>query len=142
MSTALGIQFKQWPCSLIFDQYRNGQMCINLIHATEGDPIATATVAMDVQPDAGCVWIKDYSENEGMLACLEESGLLKATGKILNNGYVDVIEAMLLLKTCPQCKLAYVPAKDPQTNTEKEQHISGICSDSCWDAAMGPAEED
>ena len=44
-------------------------------------------------------------------------------------------------KTCPNCKKNYVPdysyddAKDG--TIFKEQHISGICSDGCWDEFLG-----
>ena len=43
-------------------------------------------------------------------------------------------------KVCPQCKKTYVPNNsDPMQGTpiEKEQHITGLCSDACWDKFLG-----
>lgn len=37
---------------------------------------------------------------------------------------------------CPQCHRTYAPTyADPNegTSEDREQHISGICSDACWD---------
>jgi len=45
------------------------------------------------------------------------------------------------LVQCPGCGKAYVPDlpyNDPlASTTQKEQHISGICSDTCWDRLLG-----
>ena len=41
---------------------------------------------------------------------------------------------------CPQCNKTYVPTfDDPSIGTEmdKEQHLSGLCSDQCWDKFLG-----
>lgn len=45
---------------------------------------------------------------------------------------------------CPNCKRAYEPAYDSKeeakehgTDAEKEQYITGLCSDGCWDEYLG-----
>jgi hypothetical protein len=39
------------------------------------------------------VWIKDYAENEGMLASLVAAGVVEATGRWAQAGFVTVPEA-------------------------------------------------
>jgi len=59
------------------------------------------------------------------------------------------------IKICPSCKKEYetvLDRKHPEMciqdefpNTERwqrEQHISGICSDECWLEFLGPPPED
>ena len=71
------VQFQQWLCEVTFAQYRDGSVAIQLID-DEG-PVATATVALDVLPPKGCVWIKDYSENTGMADALIEAKVIEPT---------------------------------------------------------------
>lgn len=70
----------------VFTRYQNGQPAIQLV-ATDsernraldmgpGDPIATASVAMPEPPPPGSVWIKDWSENEGMAEALIAAGII------------------------------------------------------------------
>lgn len=46
-------------------------------------------------------------------------------------------------KTCPQCKVEYTPDFPESrrgsacTPIQREQHVTGICSDACWDAFLG-----
>lgn len=55
---------------------------------------------------------------------------------------------------CPNCKKEYEPVlkrQHPERNIqdefpnserwEREQHISGLCSDKCWKEYLGPAPE-
>jgi hypothetical protein len=58
------------------------------------------------------------------------------------------------LKTCPYCKIEYTPkyrikapAKEATIHDGVpliyvEQHISGACSDKCWDELFPPVEEE
>ena len=48
---------------------------------------------------------------------------------------------------CPSCKQSYAPtyaskvvAMNTDDLTAREQWITGICSDTCWDEFVGPAE--
>ena len=43
---------------------------------------------------------------------------------------------------CPNCNQAYVPEYDskeaaPENTAAREQYISGICSDKCWNQYLG-----
>lgn len=60
-----------------FATYRNGQRAI-LLETLDGEPWSDATRAVDAPIPADCVAIKDYSENEGMLALLIKSGVVDA----------------------------------------------------------------
>lgn len=43
---------------------------------------------------------------------------------------------------CPQCGKVYTFAKPPGmgTSIEREQHLSGVCSDACWKLFLGQKE--
>ncbi len=88
-------------CRVAVGQYGNGRVALSLIAASPDDPdqkIDTATVnVVDAHPAPGCVFIKDYSENEGMMAALEASGVVKSTGRHVPTGYVEALEARLLV---------------------------------------------
>jgi hypothetical protein len=95
--TQTKVQFKEWPCILQFDRYAKGnRLCISLLHAEEGDPVATATVNIpgeEIEDDE--VIIKDYSENEGMLTALVNAGVVSVPVRYVSQGFV----------ICPVCKL-------------------------------------
>jgi len=92
------IKFKKWKCVLEFGQYGNGRIAITLNDAVDGSPVAKATVNLaDVPLPDNHVLIKDWSENEGMLNCLEENGIVKSTGKTHSTGFVSAHECELLV---------------------------------------------
>jgi hypothetical protein len=74
--------------------YHLGGTALQLQH--EGEPLATATVWLDVPPAKGCVWIKDWSENEGVFDSLVEAGVIEETGAVCHSGYVTAREGRLL----------------------------------------------
>jgi len=83
---------------LVINKYRSGQTRLEIVSERVG-PIATCTVALeDCPPAPGCVWIKDYSENEGMLEMLEKAGVVQRTGRVTVSGYVTIPEAKLLIR--------------------------------------------
>lgn len=54
-----------------------------------GEPLARATVCMmdfNREPDAGCIFVKDYSENEGMAQALVEAGLVEPPHEYIDAG--------------------------------------------------------
>ena len=61
-----------------FATYRNGQRALRL-ETLGGDPWTDATRAVDTPLPADCVAIKDYSENEGLLALLINAGVVEPT---------------------------------------------------------------
>lgn len=61
------------------------------------DQLATVSVNLHpLAPAPGCIWVKDYSENEGMLDQMEAAGLLARTGRTTTSGYVTVPEARMI----------------------------------------------
>lgn len=85
------VRFKQWDCIVRKRQYDNGRPALQLIDAEDGSPIATATVNLpDLPAGPNQVFIKDYSENVGMLDALVAAGVVKPTGQMVRSGYVEV----------------------------------------------------
>lgn len=59
---------------------------------------------------------------------------------LLDKRNIPVLECPENHTQCPNCGIVYMYAKPPKegTPTEKEQHMSGICSDKCWNEFIGP----
>lgn len=76
------------------DTYLDGSTALRIVD--EFGVLATATVWLETPPQKGCVWIKDWSENEGMLASLVAAGVVEATGQVQETGFVVAHEARLL----------------------------------------------
>jgi hypothetical protein len=92
------IKFKEWNCLILARRYDNGRVALQLVDATEGDPIATATINLpEFAVPEGHVLIKDWSENAGMLDALVSAGLVEDTGTKIPTGYVDACLAKLLV---------------------------------------------
>jgi len=98
------VQFKIWDCELILNKYRNGRPALSLVawdddpdnDIEQGEPIASCTSNLpDEYLDENEVFIKDYSENEGMLQALLDAKIVLETGRIVRSGFV----------TLPVCKL-------------------------------------
>ena len=91
------VKFRDWWCDIVFDWYAvNSRISIELVDHEDGQTVAHATVNMpeyDLPPNE--VIIKNYSEGEGMLDALVDAGLIKATGNMIQTGFVY----------CPICKL-------------------------------------
>lgn len=65
------VKFKQWHCAVIRAEYGNGVPALLLVDAISGEPIAKATVNIpDMKPEKDHVFIKDWSENQGMMKAL------------------------------------------------------------------------
>lgn len=66
--------------------YKDGSPCIGLVDAKTSEPWATCTVYLAERPSAGSIFIKDYSENEGMVDLLLENGVIQETPVGFVNG--------------------------------------------------------
>lgn len=88
------IKFKQWSCLIEKQMYRAGGPALHLVSAKDGEPIATATVWVPGIP-TGCVAIKNYSENEGMLQAFISAGIVGEPISFISSGFVRI----------PVCKL-------------------------------------
>jgi hypothetical protein len=79
----VNLRYKEKDCVVEVTQYGNGRPAI-LLRTIAGEAVAKATVNVSIFKLAeGEVLIKDYEENEGILACLVDAGLLEPTGKEL-----------------------------------------------------------
>ncbi|QIB67153.1 hypothetical protein [Kineobactrum salinum] len=76
------ITFLNFNCVLRQAAYNNGRAALQLVDASDGSPIATASVNI---PEVRCphehTWIKTWSENTGILEALTAAGVVKDTGK-------------------------------------------------------------
>lgn len=91
------VRFRNWDCIVRKRRYDNGRPALQLIDAGDGSPIATATINLPDEPlGRNQVFIKDYSENEGMLAALVAAGVVEPTGQTVRSGYVEVPVCELL----------------------------------------------
>lgn len=95
------VKYKNYDCLVKFSQYNyGGGTAIQLIDANDGELVAVATVNLPEQPlGEDEVFIKDYSENEGMADFLVKEGIIELTGEHVQTGYVSV----------PKCKLKVKP---------------------------------
>lgn len=99
MNDALHVNFNGIDCIVKFGKYaNNGNTAIFLSDATSMEPVLRASVNL-VGEDipANFVFIKDYSENTGILKVLENAGIVKRTGRVVPTGYVTVPEAKILV---------------------------------------------
>ena len=106
MNVVNAVKFNVWNCEVIKKQYQNGRVALQLIAIADdmdndvykGEPIAMATVNLpEVELADGEVFIKDYSENEGMLEALENAGVVKFTGQYVKSGFVIIPICKLLI---------------------------------------------
>lgn len=68
-----------------FGRYRNGALALQLLDPETGECIASPTVNMQDYPEATHpgreqIWVKDYSESEGMPKALMDAGIVKTEG--------------------------------------------------------------
>jgi len=89
-------KFREWNCDVLLQQYVNGRKALELVDSDGGEPIAMASVNLpDRELESDEVFIKDYSENGGILASLMEAGIVSSPLGIVRSGFVQV----------PRCKL-------------------------------------
>lgn len=74
----INFMFREWNCYMRFAEYGNGRRAIQLMDVDTHEPIATATVNLVDEPifHDNMIYIKDYSENHGMLKALQGAGIV------------------------------------------------------------------
>jgi len=78
-------------CLAVLGRYSNKRLEIQLVSAKDSEPIATATVNLpDEQLEEDEVCIKDYSENEGVLASLIKAGVISEPVRFTGSGFVSI----------------------------------------------------
>jgi len=96
MKITVNTKYIKGEVELQFGKYPNGSTSIQAF-SLYGEPEFTATVALEVLPREGCVFLKGWSENEGIPAALVKAGIVELTGKKLPTGYCEAEEAKLLI---------------------------------------------
>jgi hypothetical protein len=95
---AMKVSFLNTLCVVAIERYQNnGRIALELFDQ-DGDCMCTATVNLpDVPLPNGHVFIKDYSENSGILAALVEAKVIGPALRIVNAGYTYAHECKLLM---------------------------------------------
>jgi hypothetical protein len=94
------VWFLNEKCIVQFMKYPQGRTAILLRVKETGEPMAKATINIPYEKqEEGEVFIKDYSENEGMVKALYESGIIDIPHRYINNGRTEI----------PVCKLKVKP---------------------------------
>jgi hypothetical protein len=78
MKAFQGLKYKGWTVNVHFAVYGNGRHAIKLDSRTD-IPIAVASVNVADTDECGDdeVYVKDYSENEGMAQWLADNGIIE-----------------------------------------------------------------
>ena len=95
MKAKIESKYNNEMVELSFNFYENGSTAISGT-SLEGEPLFTATVALDKIPPAGHVFLKGWSENEGIPEALVKAGIVNLTGNTVKTGYCVAQEAKLL----------------------------------------------
>jgi len=90
------LNLNNYDLEINYSKYANGRTAIALVDREDGMPFTTASVNM---PDHDCpeghIYIKNWSENEGMVEYLQGKGIIGEIVSYVNSGFVTV----------PLCKL-------------------------------------
>ena len=94
----MNVTFNDSECTLDYAFYENGRTALLLLDATDGQPVATASVNIPEVPlEDDEIAIKDYSENEGMYNVLNAAGVISQPVSFIENGFVVIPVCKLLL---------------------------------------------
>lgn len=97
--TGRQVRFRHWDCEVACGHYANGRLAIVLLDRRDGSPVATATVnvvELDGILQEDQVFVKDYGENEGMMAALKAADVVEPTGDVVVIGWVTAKVARVL----------------------------------------------
>lgn len=98
-SIQLGDTTYPGPISVQVTGYLAGGVAVILVTSEEGYPELLTKVSIVVpnkHPAEGCIFVKDYSENAGVLQTFIDKGWLEKTGREVKSGWVTIPEARLL----------------------------------------------
>jgi len=93
------IVWGKYRCTPVIERYAAGNVCLDLVSAVsdaeddimEGEPIATASVnAAGYVYDWDVIHVKDYAENVGLLAALQNQGIVGPVLDSIPSGYVNL----------------------------------------------------
>lgn len=91
------VKFMNFNCNVVRNAYPNGRIALQLIDTEDGTPVATASVNLpDVNINDDEIFIKSYSENEGMMDMLLKEGIIGETLATANAGFATATLHKLL----------------------------------------------
>lgn len=101
------------PVDVEVGQYDNGRLAISLLEHKTGEPVGTVTTNLvDEQCPDGEVWVKEWSEGEGMTKFLIDAGIiLPCATDVTTTGYVNVMRYALTPKFIEACARALTEEK-------------------------------
>ena len=127
------VLFKTWLCRVVPAMYNNKILALRLIDIEDGSPIAMATVNLEEHAhvllsemskgNAILTFVKDYSENEGMLKALVDAQVVVDTGIKAPSGYVEVPVVEL---AHDKLEKAYLNMLDDALNKDMVQKLANI----------------
>lgn len=92
------VKFKEWNCLVEKAFYGNNRVALELIHEEDGNPVAVATVNIpEFTCPEGYVFIKDWSENEGIYEALLEAKVIEKWVALIPTGFVNAKMCKLLI---------------------------------------------
>tara|TARA_Y100000389_G_scaffold204576_1_gene258094 strand:- start:1054 stop:1359 length:306 start_codon:yes stop_codon:yes gene_type:complete len=95
------VKFKDFDCIAKLSKYSDtNQPSLRLIDKEDGLPVANASLNLSNYPlSEGCIFIKDYSENSGMLSALQAANIIgKVEAEYPLSQFVNVQMCKLLIE--------------------------------------------
>lgn len=95
------VKFKQWLCVVKKEMYKNGITALTLYEVDSNEKILTATVNLPEyqlqEAKDDLTFIKNWSENEGILECLVENGIVENLHMPAPTGFViaDLVKVLI-----------------------------------------------
>jgi hypothetical protein len=80
-------------------KYHNGEIALQVKDPQTGEALLTVTSCLEEyneHPAEGNVFVKTYSENEGVLECLVDQGVVSEPVRAVQVGWVNFYECKLL----------------------------------------------
>lgn len=85
------MDYEQYKAVVMRSKYMNNDnLALMLIDEEDGSPIATITVNTEDKLPEGFGYVKNYSENAGIMEALQEEGLVKEVLGYKQLGWVTV----------------------------------------------------
>lgn len=85
------MSYKQYKAVVVRSKYMNNDnLALMLIDEKDGSPITKITVNTEDKLPEGFGYVKNYSENEGIMEVLQEEGLVKEVFGYKRMGWVTV----------------------------------------------------
>jgi hypothetical protein len=92
------VEFKQYQCEAVTTKYGHNQNALKLFDLEDGCSVAVASVCLpDEQLENDEIFIKSWSENQGMRKALEDAGIIGPVLEYIPVGWVKASKHKLLI---------------------------------------------